>query len=207
MALLIQLPAGRWDWRAGWEMWAANAVITAIGGIWLSFSNPELLKRRARVGEGTPDWDRWQVLALIFSMVLLYILGGLDKGRSNSGPGPALWWAGLLTLNGGFLLLLWSMLVNTHFESTVRLQIDRGHRVVDRGPYAWIRHPGYSGGLTYFLGMCMMMGSAWSLFGWATAVCILAARLLLEEDFLTRSLEGYAEYRARVSYRLLPGIW
>lgn len=89
----------------------------------------------------------------------------------------------------------------------MRLQQDRDHQLVDTGPYALVRHPGYSSGLLYLLGLGLMLGSGWALALWPIEVAILSARLLLEEDFLSRSLPGYADYRQRVPYRLLPRVW
>ncbi len=195
MAGLMQLPAGRWDWRAGWICWLINLVISMVGGILIYLRNPELLKRRSEVGENTQLWDKGMVTA------------GLDVGRANGGPGPAMFWAGLLCTAVGFFGMLQCMLVNTHFESTVRLQEDRQHKLVDSGPYALVRHPGYSTGLLYFLGLGLLLGSWWALGLWPIETAILSARLVLEEDFLSGALEGYADYRQRVRYRLLPGLW
>lgn len=207
LAALLQLPAGRWDWKAGWECWLANLAIMVVGGVTLYYRNPELLRRRSEVGENTLLWDKALVTALISTFCLQFVMAGLDLGRSNSGPGPVMWWSGLLAANLGFFGMLWCMLVNTHFEATVRLQEDRQHKLVDSGPYAWVRHPGYSTGLLYFLGLGLMLGSWWALTLWGVEIAILAARLVLEEDFLTQALEGYADYRKRVRYRLLPGLW
>lgn len=207
MAALMQVPAGRWDWRAGWQCWLANLAITVLGGTILSIRNPELIRRRGQVGRGTQLWDLGMVSALLMTMCMQFVVAGLDLGRTNQGPGSLMFWTGLAATGLGFSAMLWSMLVNTHFESTVRLQEDRQHRLIDSGPYSWIRHPGYSSGLLYFAGLGLMLGSWWALCLWPIEASILAARLILEEDFLTDALPGYSEYRERVRYRLLPGIW
>ncbi|MBX3172153.1 MAG: isoprenylcysteine carboxylmethyltransferase family protein [Candidatus Eremiobacteraeota bacterium] len=207
LAALLQIPAGRWDWWAGWVCWLVNLAIILLGGILLYVRNPELLRRRSQVGENTQLWDKGMVAALIMTYCMQFAVAGLDVGRSNGGPGPIMFWAGVLCTWLGFFGMLRCMLVNTHFESTVRLQTDRQHKLVDRGPYALVRHPGYSTGLLYFLGLGLMLGSWWALCLWPIETAILSARLVLEEDFLSEALEGYADYRRRVRYRLLPGLW
>jgi protein-S-isoprenylcysteine O-methyltransferase Ste14 len=207
MAALMQVPAGRWDWRAGWTCWQVNLAITAVGGLVMYRLNPELIKRRGEVGQGTQLWDLGLVSALLMTMCMQFVVAGLDVGRGNAGPGPAMFWCGLIFTGLGFFTMLWCMLVNTHFETTVRLQADRHHRLIDSGPYALVRHPGYASGLVYFLGLGLMLGSLWALLLWFIEIAILAARLVLEEDFLSGALEGYADYRKRVAYRMLPGLW
>ncbi|MFN8609638.1 MAG: methyltransferase [Vulcanimicrobiota bacterium] len=207
MAILTQLPAGRWDWKAGWMCWLANLVIMLVGSTVMRLHNPELVRRRGQIGQGTQPWDLGMVSALILTMGMQFVVAGLDVGRSNGGPGPIMLWTGLGLTATGFFSVLGCMLVNTHFETTVRLQQDRDHQLVDTGPYALVRHPGYSSGLLYLLGLGLMLGSGWALALWPIEVAILSARLLLEEDFLSRSLPGYADYRQRVPYRLLPRVW
>ncbi len=207
MAALMQLPAGRWDWQAGWVCWGINLVISVVGGTVIALRNPELLRRRGEVGANTQLWDKGLVAALIWTFCLQFVMAGLDVGRLNGGPGPIMFWAGMVATGVGFFGMLGCMLVNTHFEATVRLQEDRQHKLVDSGPYALVRHPGYSTGLLYFLGLGLLLGSWWALCLWLVEVAILSARLVLEEDFLTGALEGYADYRQRVRYRLLPGLW
>ena len=207
MAALMQVPAGRWDWGAGWLCWLANLAITVAGGVVMYLRNPELIKRRGEVGQGTQTWDLGLVSALLMTMCMQFVVAGLDVGRANGGPGPVMFCSGLTFTAFGFFAMLTCMLVNTHFETTVRLQADREHRLVDSGPYSLVRHPGYTSALAYFLGLGLMLGSLWALCLWLIETAILVARLILEEDFLTQALEGYADYRRRVRYRLLPGLW
>ena len=120
MAGLMQLPAGRWDWRAGWICWLINLVISLVGGILIYVRNPELLKRRSEVGENTQLWDKGMVTALILTFCMQFAVAGLDVGRANGGPGPAMFWAGLLCTAVGFFGMLQCMLVNTCLLYTSR---------------------------------------------------------------------------------------
>jgi protein-S-isoprenylcysteine O-methyltransferase Ste14 len=99
------------------------------------------------------------------------------------------------------------MLVNTHFETVVRIQADRGHRVVTTGPYGLVRHPGYVGVSLLALGTPLIVGSAYGLIPAALTVITLVVRTALEDRTLGAELPGYADYAAQTRHRLLPGIW
>jgi protein-S-isoprenylcysteine O-methyltransferase Ste14 len=97
--------------------------------------------------------------------------------------------------------------VNKFFEPTVRIQTDRGHRVIDTGPYAIVRHPGYAFGSGFFLGMPSALGSYWALIPAALVCPLLVLRTIWEDQTLREELPGYKEYAQRVRYRLIPGVW
>lgn len=88
-----------------------------------------------------------------------------------------------------------------------RIQHDRGHRVIDQGPYRVIRHPGYVGVALWALaGPCLLC--SWAALAPAGAVVLwLVLRTALEDALLRRELPGYADYAARVRWRWLPGVW
>jgi len=205
---LLFIPAGRWDWEAGWHCLAVTAVTMVVGTFWFYRANPELVERRLhpKTKESAP-WDPWLVAGLILAYLLQMVIAALDQGRLNGGPPPAVWWSGLTLYLAGFAFMGWAVGVNPFFETTVRHQTDREHRVIDSGPYALVRHPGYAGGLVYFLSHSLLLGSLYSSAAWIVCGCILAARIVLEEEYLRAKLEGYEEYSGRVRYRLLPGLW
>ena len=99
------------------------------------------------------------------------------------------------------------MVVNPFFEKTVRIQTDRGHRVVDTGPYAYVRHPGYVGFLGWILAAPLLLASVWAIVPALISVVGLVIRTALEDRTLRAELPGYPEYAARVRFRLIPGMW
>ena len=100
------------------------------------------------------------------------------------------------------------MSVNTHFEKTVRIQHDRGHRVVDSGPYRIVRHPGYLGTIIGFvLATPLLLGSWWAFAPAVVAAAFLVVRTALEDRTLNKELDGYQTYTQNVRYHLLPGAW
>lgn len=99
------------------------------------------------------------------------------------------------------------MSVNKFAEMTVRIQTERGHRVVDTGPYAFVRHPFYVATFPLFGGMPLALGSYRALIPAALAGIALVVRTALEDRVLQNELPGYKEYADRVRYRLIPGVW
>ena len=97
--------------------------------------------------------------------------------------------------------------MNKFFEVTVRIQTERGHSVIDTGPYAIARHPGYVGGILHAIGMALSLGSLWALIPACFASIVLIVRTQWEDQTLQEELNGYKEYAIRVRYKLIPGVW
>lgn len=203
--------AGRLDVWQGWLYAAVNAAVWPVGTVLLWRANPDLLNQRGKWKKqaGTPVWD--QVLLRAFSVFGFYlpiILAGLDVGRYRWCVLPA--WVsavGVVLFVIGGVILHWAMLVNRHFEATVRLQRDRDHRVVTGGPYRFVRHPGYVGALLWIVSIPLTLGSGVSLLPAAAGCVLLVVRTYFEDKMLRENLEGYADYAAKVRSRLLPGVW
>jgi protein-S-isoprenylcysteine O-methyltransferase Ste14 len=96
---------------------------------------------------------------------------------------------------------------NPFFSAVVRIQRERGHRVVSRGPYAFVRHPGYAGPLLAHVCLPLALGSLWGLLPALAGCACLVLRIGFEEGVLRAELAGYAEYAQRVRWRLLPYVW
>jgi protein-S-isoprenylcysteine O-methyltransferase Ste14 len=97
--------------------------------------------------------------------------------------------------------------VNKFFEPSVRIQTNRGHRVIDVGPYAIVRHPGYVGAFLLMPGLAIALGSWWALIPAGAAALLLLLRTRWEDQTLQAELSGYKSYAERVRYRLIPGVW
>ena len=117
------------------------------------------------------------------------------------------WPVGLVVFVAGSALLIASMVVNPFFEKTVRIQAERGHRVIDTGPYAFVRHPGYVGFLAWIVSAPLLLGSVWAWVPALLGVVGVVVRTALEDRTLRRELTGYDEYARRVPFRLIPGVW
>ncbi|MGD9110387.1 MAG: isoprenylcysteine carboxylmethyltransferase family protein [Phycisphaerales bacterium] len=174
--------------------------------------NPELLNQRGawKKTKNTKWWDKWLILPL-FGILGFYApmaLAGLDVGRfgwSNLGPGYAIF--GIIIYAAGTVLITWAMIINRHFEASVRIQTDRQHKVVSEGPYRVIRHPGYVGAIVWVVCPPLIIGSLYGLIPAAMAAIVLIVRTILEDKILQKELDGYADYAKVVRYRLIPGVW
>ena len=177
----------------------------------LAFANPGLLNQRGawKKKKDVKPWDRKLLPVFgVFGMYIVPIVMGLDVGRyhwSSLGLGATI--LGVVLFSLGWVLLTRAMLVDPHFETIVRIQTDRNHRVVTTGPYAIVRHPGYVGASLWAMGSPPIVGSAYGLIPAGITVGLLVLRTYLEDKTLQAELPGYAEYAKRVRYRLLPGIW
>ena len=172
-------------------------------------SNPEVIAARVNHHKGTKRWDL--LLGAIFilpSMLAIPIVAALDDARFHWFPVP--WWVcvlGYALFIAGMAGLTWAVSVNKFFEPTVRIQTDRGHRVIDTGPYAIVRHPGYVSGFLVFISMPLSLGSLWALIPAILFCLLLVLRTIGEDRTLRAELTGYKEYAQRVRHRLIPGVW
>jgi len=107
----------------------------------------------------------------------------------------------------GYALLTWAMVSNSFFSQIVRIQTDRGHAVVTRGPYRFVRHPAYVGMILFELGMASLLASWPALLVSGVCALLLILRTALEDRTLQTELPGYLDYARQVRYRLVPGIW
>jgi protein-S-isoprenylcysteine O-methyltransferase Ste14 len=202
------LAAGTPAWLPGWLYIAA--VVAAVAGmrVFVSRRNPGLFARRARVGPGTPAWDKAWNLVFWVLMLAVLVTGALDSGRHHWTDLSIGWWpVGLVGMAASMVLSTWAMSVNPFFEGTVRIQAESGHKVVDAGPYAYIRHPGYVGLAALALSTPLMLLSCWAFVPATAATFWLVLRTFLEDRFLSTRLDGYREYANRVRFRLVPRVW
>lgn len=208
---VLFLSAGTFDWPMAWVYVIITLVMTVGGRLLMIRRHPDLAAERAASAEkqDAKSWDRVLMpLIAIYGPTLILVIAGLDR-RFGWPPELPLW----IQIAGAALLVLatalgtWAMLVNRFFSGVVRIQHDRGHTVVAEGPYRWVRHPGYVGGVVGDLAIPLMLGSAWALVPGLLTAGLVVLRTALEDRTLQAELPGYAEYARRTRYRLLPGVW
>lgn len=206
-AALIFVPAGRLDWVPGWVYMGLLTLYVVTAWVSLQQWNPELIARRMRIGAGTKTWDKIWSLLNAPVMGAVYIVAGLEVRHAETLLPGINWLLGLLLFVPGTALLIWSMTTNPFFEKTVRIQHDHDHRVIDTGPYAFVRHPGYAGFVGWLVGTPLLLLSAWAFVPALLTVVGILIRTVLEDRTLRAELPGYANYAARVRFYLIPGIW
>lgn len=206
--LLLFVPAGRMDWPAGWLYVVLMTATTMINYMYLRRNNPELIAHRMRIGKGTKRWDMVWLASFTPLLMSVYIVAGLEAGNSETLSLSLTWWLfGFVLFAIGMALVTWSMGENPFFEKTVRIQVERAHRVIDSGPYAMVRHPGYTGFLGWISATPLLLGSWWSIVPALLCVLAVVVRTHLEDMTLKGELKGYTDYSNRVGYRLIPGVW
>ena len=200
----------RWGW---WEAWVYGAMAVlgfAVSRILAARRNPDLIAERARFGrhEDAKSWDKRLAPLVGLGGGLIPLVAGLDEllGGSPAFSLPVTWAALVVTL-AGYALASYALIENRFFSGMVRIQTERGHTVVSSGPYRWMRHPGYAGGLLTYLTTPFFLDSWWALLPAVFLTVVLVIRTVLEDQALQADLAGYREYAERVRYRLLPGIW
>jgi protein-S-isoprenylcysteine O-methyltransferase Ste14 len=209
--MLVLFLSGDWLWIEGWifDIWYIALCATAI--VYLYRKDPALLAERYKQ-PGTANqkgWDRYIVYGLALGFIFWIIIMPLDAKRYGWSPDFPLW----LKTIGGIVLIPSSFLFfrsyadNTFVSPLVRIQTERRQRVVSTGVYGFVRHPMYLAGILLFIGTSLLLGSLYGLLIGVLLSFLLIARIIGEERMLVKELEGYADYRKKVKYRLIPFIW
>src|ERR1022692_3019171 len=192
--------AGTIRWLAGW----AYLILFFVGALWITLllarHDPALLAERMKlpVQKGQPFWDKILILPMIIAWCAWLVLMGLDAVRFRWSVMPV--W---LQCAGGALMVLSFRMIgrvyreNPFLAAVVKIQTERGHRVISTGPYAMVRHPLYAAVLIFLPASALLLGSWFGLEASFVLASGVAFRTAMEDRELRRSLEGYTEYAAR----------
>ncbi len=204
VGLLIFLPAGTLAFAKGWLLMGLLFGPMLIAGFVMFFKTPDFLAKRLDVKE-----KRGSQKGVVGFSGLMFIAGfvvaGLDfRFGWSVMPMPVTITASVLFL-ASYALYAEVMRENAYLSRTIK--VEEGQKVVDTGLYGIVRHPMYMATLLLFTMMPIVLGSWYALMVFALYPPIIVARLLDEEELLTRELPGYAEYKQKVKYRILPYVW
>jgi protein-S-isoprenylcysteine O-methyltransferase Ste14 len=209
--LLLLILSGDWFWTEGliFSIWFIVLCYSTI--IYLYRKDPALLAERYKK-PGTANqkgWDTYVVAGLVIGFFLWIVIMPLDARRFGWTTCFPLW----VKITGGnglifsFFFFYRSYTDNTFLSPLVRIQTERKQKVVSTGVYGFVRHPMYLGGTLLFIGTPMLLGSSYGLILGFLLLLLLSGRIIGEEKMLINELEGYAAYKKRVKYRLLPFVW
>lgn len=204
IALVIILPAGRWDYWQGW-MWIVTIFIPMFFVVpYFMIKDPALLERRMRMREKESAQKKIIALSFLYFLVA-FTLPGFDVRFGWSNVPPLVSIIADVFVLAGYLTFIWVLTVNSYLSRTV--EVDVGQKVVSTGPYSIVRHPMYAGVTVMYIASALALGSYWAMIPATLVIPLLAARIRNEEEVLLRDLPGYEEYRQKIKYRLLPGVW
>lgn len=208
MIALVFVSAGTFDYWQG-ILYIVLTISVLVASMLLIRKNMDLASERLKPGKGTKSWDKmyWRLATTFFFVTI--ILACLDVGRFYWSPVlPSFVYIIAICLYIlGNAFFLWAKTTNRFFSSVVRIQTDRGHTVCQDGPYKYIRHPGYLGGLLYTIVTPLLLGSLLAMIPVTFTIIFMFVRTSLEDKTLETDLEGYKEYKEKVRYRIIPRIW
>ncbi|MBR4097404.1 MAG: isoprenylcysteine carboxylmethyltransferase family protein [Oscillospiraceae bacterium] len=204
VGLMLFIPAGTMNYSNGWLFILLLFVPMFLLGGWLWIRNPELLEKRLNTKENENEQKKVVSLSLIF-FIVGFIVSALDFRFQ-------LTYLPLWVIIFGSVLLLVSyglyaevMRENTYLSRTVEVQ--ENQKVIDTGLYGIVRHPMYFATTLLFLSFPLVLGSGIGFVIFLVQPFLLVKRIRNEEEVLEKGLEGYAEYKKKVKYRLIPFIW
>jgi protein-S-isoprenylcysteine O-methyltransferase Ste14 len=208
---LVFIVAGTFKWWQAWVYIGISYAASITSRALITRIHPDLVQERVNYSEkaDAKKWDKFlmPIVALI-SPAAYFITAGLDKRFGWSSPVPVwLYITAFIFTLIFYAFSTWALATNRFFSAVVRIQTDRGHTVVDTGPYRYIRHPGYLAGIMVGLFFPFMLGSWWAFIPVGIMVIFIIIRTALEDNMLKNELPGYFEYTQKTRYRLLPGIW
>lgn len=210
MPFLPLLISWRWNWWEAWIYAITNILGFAASRALAARRHPDLLAERARFlqHEDAKAWDKYLSPLVGLGGGMVPLVAGLDA-RFAWSPGfhPSVKTLCLGLILAGYALASYALIENRFFSGMVRIQKERGHRVISGGPYRWMRHPGYAGALLAYLATPPFLDSTWAFLPAVLITATLFFRTSLEDRTLQEELEGYREYARRVRYRLIPGVW
>lgn len=204
MLLLLFLPAGTLRWFEGWLLIGILFVPMFLAGLVMMAKSPELLRKRLNAKE--EQGEQKQVIALSGLMFLAaFLLAGLGFrfGWLPLPRGVSYAAAALFLLGYG----LYAEVLRENAWLSRTIEVQEQQQVVSTGLYGVVRHPMYAATVLLFLAMPLVLRSLPSFLVMLGYLPIIAKRIQNEEAVLERGLAGYKEYKQRVKYRLLPGIW
>jgi len=205
------LLAGNWRWVEGWIVALWFVVMIQFNLIYLYLKDPALLAERTRApgSANQKPWDKILMILILAVALLWFVVLPLDAERFHWSPPFPLWLkiVGAVALLPALYLIERATMDNTYLSTMVRIQSERKQHVISTGAYGFVRHPLYLGCLMMMLGAPLLAGSVYGLIISFVGSLLLVARIIGEEQMLVGELESYEQYKTRVRYRLIPGVW
>ena len=205
-AIIFSAAGNLFYWQA-WLYLLVFMLASLLITIYLIKNDPELLKRRMRGGPQAEARTSQKFIMLFASacFLALVLVPALDRRFGWTFVPTLVVLIGDALVAIGFYFIFLVYRENSYTSATIEIAADQ--KVVDTGPYKFVRHPMYASALVYLFGTPLALASYWGLAAFAAIIPVLMWRIIDEESMLKKDLPGYTYYQQRVRYRLLPGIW
>jgi protein-S-isoprenylcysteine O-methyltransferase Ste14 len=209
LAAMLFVTAGTIDWPGAWILLIGSSALGLLSAYIIAGHDPQLMRERMRgpIQREQKPWDKRLLVVILVLCASMPIVAGLEYRAGTSDMPVWLEVLGAVGIAVGLYMFHIVMETNSYATAVVRIQNERGHKVISTGPYAFVRHPMYSGAIFYFLGMGLLLGSWWAVTIAVVVIGLFGLRAVWEENTLKDELPGYADYAERVRYRLVPGVW
>lgn len=202
--LLLFVPAGTWSYPQAWLLIGILFVPMFIAGLIMMKASPELLRKRLSAKEEQSDQKAVIVLSELMFLAAFIVAGLNFRFGWIRLPAWVSCGAAVVFLIG---YALYSEVLKENVWLSRTVEVQENQQVIDTGLYGVVRHPMYMSTLLLFLSMPLVLGSVMSFAIMLLYIPIIARRIRGEERVLEAGLAGYAEYRKRVRYKVIPFVW
>lgn len=204
--------AQRWDWQEGWLYAISSFLCFLVSRILAVRQHPDILQERNNwmKHKNVKPYDKILAPLMALGFLLVPIVAGIDHRWYSTRYNFFSFLikvAAFAAILAGQAIISYALIENRFFSSVMRIQSDRGHTVVTTGPYAVVRHPGYSGLVLVLLGAPAWLDSPLAYGASFFLLFVTLLRTNLEDTVLKEELPGYRDYARQVPYRLIPGLW
>ena len=198
-------------WIEGWVFSAIFLAMCYGTLVYLYFHDPDLLKERfgSPFQESQKPWDKVLLSLFLFEFIVWWAIMPLDARRYGWSPAFPFWIKaiGTLLLIVAIYVVFEAMKENTFAAPVVKMQRERGQKVISTGLYGVVRHPMYAGAVLLFFSAPLLLGSVYGLALGVVLIITIATRSVGEEAMLAQELDGYRDYMQRVKWRIIPFVF
>lgn len=208
---LLFIPAGRWDWIEAWIYLLMFYIFITCELLIINKKNPEVLVNRMKMKKSSVSKpqgsDKWMLPLISIVFIGTFLIPAFDIRYNWTKIPLYIELVGFILLAIAFYFLFRSMLDNAYASKVLDIRKESGHKIIDTGLYAVVRHPMYTGFSLMGFSLALGLGSWYALILAVVLVILLIIRISYEEKMLIEELEGYAEYKETVKYKLIPKIF
>jgi protein-S-isoprenylcysteine O-methyltransferase Ste14 len=200
------VPAWTLNYWQAWTYWFAFVASVILISAYFLKKDLNLIASRLKVGASEKEGSQKISQAVISVFFILRLLVPSIDRHFQWSIVPA-----YLSVAGDVFVVLGLLVVFLVFKensfTSVLVEVNEGQKIISTGPYGLVRHPMYSGALIMLLFTSLALGSYWGLLAFPPILLAIAVRLIEEEKFLTKNLQGYRNYCQKVKYRLISYLW